>query len=272
MAEAGGAPGDVAAVAVAQEEIDLRRRADDRLLAAPRHRGRRRRHVRDRRPGGREGAGKHPFGSGRCPAGSTLTRPCRAAPRGRRGRGTRSPSRPRRAARAPTPTPSTSRAPASFGGRLRPAPLHALAGRDGPARRRRDAAKLIAAFARRLSPAWTSSAEPPAALRHRRHAAAARLGRHALALRSAAERVHGDAGRRPGGRRRRAHRRRDLPRPAGGVRRPGEASSALGRGPGRRRGRLRRAVPGRPMRRSRPASSTCSGNWPAATATSGCRS
>ena len=34
VAEAGGAPGDVAAVAVAQEEITFARRAHDRLLAA----------------------------------------------------------------------------------------------------------------------------------------------------------------------------------------------------------------------------------------------
>ena len=48
VAEAGGAPGDVCAVAVAQEEITFGGAHHDRLLAAPGRRDRRRRDVRHR--------------------------------------------------------------------------------------------------------------------------------------------------------------------------------------------------------------------------------
>ena len=57
VAEAGGAPGDVAAVGGHAGGDHVRRRAHDRVLAAARHRDRRRRDVRDRRAGHRgEGA------------------------------------------------------------------------------------------------------------------------------------------------------------------------------------------------------------------------
>ena len=49
VAEAGGAPGDVVAVAAVQEETTLRRLDHDRLRAAPRRGARRRRHPRHRR-------------------------------------------------------------------------------------------------------------------------------------------------------------------------------------------------------------------------------
>ena len=62
LAEAGGAPGDFFATAVAQEEITFARRAHDGVLAAPRRRDRRRRHVRHRRAGDRrEGARPPPL-------------------------------------------------------------------------------------------------------------------------------------------------------------------------------------------------------------------
>ncbi len=56
VAEAGGAPGDVAGVAVAQEEITFGGARTTRLHAAPRRRDRRRRHLRHR-PAGRRREG-----------------------------------------------------------------------------------------------------------------------------------------------------------------------------------------------------------------------
>ena len=60
VAEAGGAPGDVVAVAVAQEEITFGGRAHDRVLAAAGHRDRGRRDLRDRRAGHRREGARQP--------------------------------------------------------------------------------------------------------------------------------------------------------------------------------------------------------------------
>jgi len=89
VAEAGGAPGDVAGVAVTQEEITFAG-AHDRLLAAPRHRDRRRRHVRHR-PAGRRREGARQAQArlrpGHRPRLDARPARLRAAARGRRGGG-----------------------------------------------------------------------------------------------------------------------------------------------------------------------------------------
>ena len=182
VAEAGGAPGDVAAVAVAQEEITFAGarttayslRPDVAIVVDVTF-------ATDAPGIDEKELGKHPFGSGPVIGrGSTLDpHGLRAAARGGRGRG--HPVHGRglaRATRAPTPTRSTSRAPASRP-RVVSVPLRYM---HSPVEMVQlddveNAAKLIAAFALRLSPDLDLSAEPAAApLRHRRHAAAAGLG------------------------------------------------------------------------------------------------
>ena len=65
VAEAGGAPGDVSAVAVTQEEITFGGARTTAYSLQPRRRDRRRRDVRDRPPGiDEKEVGRHKFGSG----------------------------------------------------------------------------------------------------------------------------------------------------------------------------------------------------------------
>ena len=143
VAEAGGAPGDVYAVAVTQEEITFggarttaySLRPDIAIAVDVTF-------ATDAAGARREGA-RPPRAAAPGPVltrGSTLDPAgVRAAVRGRRGRGHPVHRRPpRRGPRARTPTRSTSRAPASRRARrVGAAALHALAGGDGPARRRR---------------------------------------------------------------------------------------------------------------------------------------
>ena len=157
VAEAGGAAGDVAAVAVVAGGDHLRRRAHERLRAGARRRDRRRRHARHRRARHRgQGDGKHALGSGPGDRARLDAQPARLRAAARRGRAGGDPvhaSRRRRAAPAPTPTRSTSAAPAcpraSCRSPLRymhsPVEMVQLSDVDACAR-------LIAAFARSLSP------------------------------------------------------------------------------------------------------------------------
>ena len=185
VAEAGGAPGDVYAVRGHAGGDHLRRRAHDGVLAAPGRRDRGRRDVRDRPAGHRrEGARPPPASApGRCSraarrstrgCSSCCTRPAR--PRASRSR---SPPRARVDGHRRRRVPHLARRHPDRR-RLGAAALHALAGRDGAARRRRErgaADRGVRAAARRRT--WTSGADAaaPAALRHRRHAAAARVAR-----------------------------------------------------------------------------------------------
>ena len=143
VAEAGGAPGDVAARRGRAGGDHLRRRAHDRLLAAARHRDRRRRDVRDRRARHRR--------EGARPAQVRLRPGDRRAAR----RSTRTVFELLHAAGEAEGIPFTVAASARAHRhrrrrvphlarrhpdrrRLDPAALHALAGRDGAARRRRE--------------------------------------------------------------------------------------------------------------------------------------
>ena len=198
MAEAGGAPGDVCALAVAQEEITFARRAHDRVLAASRtSRSWSTSRSRPTQPGiDEKELGRHRFGSGPVlTRGSTLdpavfellheTAEAEGIPFTVDGVA--------RARPAPTPTRSTSRAAASRRGvvsvplRYMHSPVEMVQLDDVE-----NAARLIAAFARRLDGrrvVRAADAAAPAALRHRRHAAAACLASSTReAMRRGAER------------------------------------------------------------------------------------
>ena len=260
VAEAGGAPGDVAAVAVTQEEITFAGARTTAYSLQPDVAIVGRRDLRDRRarldekelgraqvrlrPGARRAARRSTRRSSSC-----CTR--RARPRASRSRSSAS----GRAARAPTPTRSTSsRAGIPTGVvsiplRYMHSPVEMVQLDDVE-----NAAKLIAAFAQRLSarPRVPPLTAPPA-LRHRRHAAAARLAastrRRCASGRGA---VHGVAldgvGSRPPGARTRRSRATCCAR--AGV---GDAAidARADGGRARRRRRLRAAVPGRPAARRR---------------------
>ena len=161
---------------------------------------------------------------------------------------------------APTPTRSTSRARGIPTGRRRRSRCATCTrrSRSSSSTTSRHAARLIAAFARRLSPTSTSCAE---AARCCCSTSTARCcsGRRAStrgAARGRLREVHGvDRRSRRTGRGRGAHRRRDRARPAARLRRRGERDRPRGRGGRARAVRgLRGAVPGRPVARSsRPA-------------------
>ena len=157
VAEAGGAPGDVVAVAVAQEEITFAGARTTAFALAARRRDRRRRHARDRRAGDRGASelGSHQLGSGPVHRARLDAAPARlrAAARGRRGGGAsrsrveasarahrhrrrRRPLQPRR-----RPDGGSSRLPLRY--MHSPVEMVQLADVDA-------AARLIAAFCRRL--------------------------------------------------------------------------------------------------------------------------
>ena len=184
-----------------QEETDLQRRAHDRAQPAPGHRDRGRRDASPpTRPGiAEQELGKHHFGSGPVIERGTTLHPVvsellietaeaegipytlSASARGTGHRRRRDPHLARRRRDRP---------------RLDPAALHALAGRDGAARRRRehreaDRGVRAAAAGRRRRSSAERRACRAAAVRHRRHAADPRRAR---ARDGAARRDRGGAG------------------------------------------------------------------------------
>ena len=184
VAEAGDAAGDVAAVAVTQEEITFGGARTTAYSLRARHRDRGRRDVRDRRS----------RASTRRSSAATSSAPARCSRAARRshplvfellreaGEAEGIPFTVAASARA-TGTDADafhiSRAGIPTGGRVGPAALHALAGRDGPARRRRQrrqADRRVRAPAR-ARPGPSPLKPAPAPVRHRRHAAERRRRR-----------------------------------------------------------------------------------------------